>query len=306
MTTELLRPIKNISIGGTPLIFEVSVHRGGVTVRNNKTNIIGRRKKIGYVTPTSYTPNHFPSVVQHTDEIVAAAREYLEIVCRKKRASPILENQNIVRKINMQVGKCYLVRVTESGSSAVHLIKSNLRKDLAIRLLTHATGKTSRVFGQATVTLMNGISGDIDNFYDHVDPGIFVQDGTDGRYFCLLCNRNEALEVLREYREDPRYNDDCDGPDCYQHQMADTIAYKEVVDRLATLIGERWPSKDPSAVTEPEIAKPTKADFIRANPTLSVAGLVQKAAENGIDLQTNYIYALRASDKRDKSKPKKK
>ena len=309
MTTEPLRPIKNVSIGGTPLIFEVSMTRTGVTVRNNKTNIIGRRKRIGYVTLTSHSPKLFPSVSKHTDEIVLAAREYLAIVSRKKPAAPVPSAMTtFVRKLNMQVGKCYLVRVSESGSSTVHLIKSNLRKDLAVRLLTHATGnsgRTSRVFGQATVTLMNGIGSDIDSFYDHVDPSIFVQDGIDGGYFCLLCNRNEAMEVLREYKEDPRYKDDCEGPDCFQHQMAGTQAYKDVVDRLATLIGERWPAKEPAAPEpEPEVAKPTKADFIRANPSLSVAELVKKAAENGIDLPTNYIYGLRASDK--KRKPKKK
>ena len=53
------------------------------------------------------------------------------------------------------------------------------------------------------------------------------------------------------------------------------------------------PSKS-KATTKPSV---NKSQFIRANPTLSTAELVEKGRKQGIELSSAFIYTLRSSDK---------
>jgi hypothetical protein len=56
-------------------------------------------------------------------------------------------------------------------------------------------------------------------------------------------------------------------------------------------------STAPTRTTPPKIAVKSKADFVRAHPSLSAKEVVEKAKAEGIKLGWRYVYNVRTSDK---------
>jgi hypothetical protein len=173
-----------------------------------------------------------------------------------------------------QSAKYYLVEITSTAKgSTSRLIRSSVRKDLAVRLLTHATMLRSKVFGYASgITLFNDSDGDlVDTLSNHVSPELFCTDN-DGRFWCLLSNRNEALELLHEYREDPRYKDnfsDDEVPEHFRQQLDTLNEFKDRVDKFETFINTKWPIKaEPAKVGAPKAKITKKVSSKKSNKNL--------------------------------------
>ena len=84
-----------------------------------------------------------------------------------------------------------------------------------------------------------------------------------------------------------RYLDvhDEDIPACYQHQLEAATKYREQVAEFEKLVNEKWaikPDVMPSVPDKRAVKKSvtiTKAQFIRANPSLDAQDLVNKASK---------------------------
>lgn len=272
---------KTVKVGNKFFYLELSADESGIAVLNTT------RQQIGFVTLDSFDPVKFPYVGIYTDYVVTLARKLL------KEKHSIQET-----KLNTKIGNCFLVEISNSNGKSIRIIKSSIKKDLAIRLITHATINKTRVFGQASVTLMNALESDICNITDYISPSLIINDGINGMAFCLLSNRHEAIELLEEYKKDIRYKDQFDDSD-YSHQTSKTKNYINSVNEFENLINERWPGKEIVKTTETIIPEKltvtvSKADFIRSNPKLSTSELIDAGSKIGIDLKSNYINKIRA------------
>ena len=114
---------------------------------------------------------------------------------------------------------------------------------------------------------------DTDTFGSFVPPHLLVDDGVNGNNFCLISNRNEAVELLNEYKEDQRYSAGS--------------SYTDSVNKFEALINGRWPSKKPLVTI-------SKAEFIRSNKNLSTCELIDQASLLGLKITQKYIYNVRS------------